>query len=101
MARPRASATDRHPSNFSLSSAARIGPAYRNGALATASGGGGQCRHEASSSSAGSPHREYPGGDGATTSPRQTWQNGHCPEPHPAHRIGKKTSSTRASTARP
>ena len=60
----------------------------------------GQCLQPVSSSSAGIPHRTHPGSDSTTISSRHEEQKGQGPRPHPAHRIGKSTSSIRG-TARP
>ena len=62
---------------------------YRNGAREDETSGGGQCRHDAISTSAGIPHRAHPGGVRTTSSRRHTKQNGHAsgpPAPQPAQR---------------
>ena len=47
---------------------------------------------------AGAPHRSHHGGDSTTSSERHLAQNGHGPEPQPAHRLGNSASSSGAST---
>ena len=100
MAPARASATARHPPNFSRWTARRIGPSNPNGARAIAIGSGGQSRHAILAREAGAPHRSHHGGDSTTSSERHLAQNGHGPEPHPAHRFGNNASSSEAATAR-
>ena len=93
-----ASATARHPPNFSRWIERRIGPSNPNGARAIAIVSGGQSRHAATGRAAGAPHRSHHGGDSTTSSDRHASQNGHGPEPQPAHRFGNSTSSNGAST---
>jgi len=69
MAAPSASATTRHPPNFSRCSAARTGPAYSSGDRADSIGCGGQSRHRpvaSATSTAMADHRR--GGSSAPTS---------------------------------
>ncbi len=98
IAPPSASATARHPPNFSRWIARRIGPSNPNGARAIAIASGGQSRHAATGRAAGAPHRSHHGGDNTTSSDRHASQKGHGPEPQPAHRLGNSTSSNGAST---
>jgi len=100
MAPASASATARHPPNFSRWTARRIGPSNPNGARAIAMGSGGQSRHATVERGAGAPHRSHHGGDRTTSSEPHLAQNGHGPEPHPAHRFGNNASSSEAATAR-
>jgi len=100
MAPARASATARHPPNFSRWTVRRIGPSNPNGARAIAIGSGGQSRHAILARGAGAPHRSHHGGDSTTSSERHLAQNGHGPEPHPAHIFGNNASSSEAATAR-
>jgi hypothetical protein len=98
IATPSASATARHPPNFNLWIARRIGPSNPNGARAIAIASGGQSRHEATERDAGAPQRSHHGGARTTSSERHAEQNGHGPEPHPAHRLGKSASRNGAGT---
>ena len=94
-----ASATARHPPNFSRWIARRTGPSNPNGARAISIGSGGQSRQVGVGRGAGAPHRSHHGGDRTTSSDRHAAQNGHGPDPHPAHRLGNKASSSAASTS--
>jgi hypothetical protein len=98
IALPSASATARHPPNFSRWIERRIGPSNPNGARAMAIASGGHSRHSATGRAAGAPHRSHHGVDSTTSSDRHASQNGHGPEPQPAHRLGNSTSSSGAST---
>jgi hypothetical protein len=95
-----APATSRQPVNFRRCTACRAGPTYRKGARALATGGGGQSRQDGTATDVGQPHRAHHGGVTAISSARHGSQNGQAPEPHPAHRLGKTTSSARPTIAR-
>jgi hypothetical protein len=100
IATPSAPATARNPPNFNRWIERRIGPSNPNGARAIAMASGGQSRHEVTGRDAGAPHRSHHGGESTTSCERHARQNGHDPEPQPAHRLGNSTSSNAASTRR-
>jgi hypothetical protein len=100
IAAPSASATPRHPENFSRCTEERTGPSNRKGARERASGAGGQSLHEGTWPDAGDPHRSHHGGASGTTRRMHSAQKGQAPEPHPAQRRGNTTSSTRPSIGR-
>ena len=97
MAAASASATPRHPENFSRWIAAFAGPVYRKGARAVSTDGGGQPEHREVGVSLGRPQRSHQGGSSVTSAPRQSSQKGHWPREHPAQRDGNTASSARAS----
>jgi hypothetical protein len=98
IAPPSAAATGRHPANFNRCTAWRAGPSNRNGALARSMSGGGHSGHRGRAPAQGTPQRSHHGGASAISWPPHPAQNGQRPLPHPAQRLGNRTSRTRPST---